>query len=307
MLFKESIAKEPITDTTDFFAIERGDEILIGGKRYIVTGHERERRFGLDDPKFWVKIAIDTDTGEKKLIKLSYFEGFETSLAGIKIKCFRNPEKEAKILELVKDHPNFMQGESYQDTAGNTVRILDVVKGQSFFTYMETIHMSHEQYCEEVLPKLLCALIKPLEAISLLHVQGFKHGDIRNDHLWLEKDTGNYVWIDFDYDYETTENPYFFDLVGIGNILLYTVGKGHHETHLIKYDRERYGDLFERLEPGDLALIDRSRFMNLRKFYPHVPKQLNDILMHFSRSADVYYESIFEIVGDLKHCLRNAF
>jgi hypothetical protein len=306
-MFKESISKEPITDTTDFFSIEHGDEILIGGRRYIVTGHEREYRFGLDDPKFWVKIAFDADTDERKLIKLSYFEGFDTSLAGIKVRCFRNPEKEAKILELVKDHPNFMQGESYQDTAGNTVRVLDVVRGQSFLRYLETISMPHRTYCEQVLPTILAQLIKPIDAMRYLHLKGLKHGDIRNDHLWVEKETGNHVWIDFDYDCATTENPFFFDLVGIGDVLLYAVGKGIHELHMIKYDRVRYKDLFDRLEPGDLGLIERSRFTNIRKLYPYVPKDLNDILMHFSRSADVYYENVTEIVEDVKHCLRVAF
>ncbi len=306
-MFKDFIRKEPITDTTDFFSIERGDEILIGGKRYIITGHERERRFGIDDPKFWVKIAIDADTGEKKLIKLSYFEGFETSLAGIKIRFFRNPEKEARILELVRDHPNFMQGESYQDAAGNTVRVLDVVRGQSFFTYVDSIALSHEAYCEQVLPGILFQLIKSMDAIRYLHLKGLKHGDIRNDHIWIERESGNYVWIDFDYDYETTENPFFFDLAGIGNVILCAAGKGIHELHMIKYDRARYKDLIDRLEPGDLALIDRSRFTNIRKLYPQVPKELNDVLMHFSRSTDVYYESVSEIIEDIKGCLRVAF
>ena len=306
-MFDDAIRKEPITDTTDFLTIERGDEILIGGKRYIITGHERERRFGMDDPKFWVKIAIDADTGERKLIKLSYFEGFETSLAGIKIKCFRNPEKEAKMLELVKDHPHFMQGEWCQDTAGNTVRILDVVRGQSFFKYIESIPLSHKDYFEQMVPGILAKLLRSLEAIFYLHLKGYKHGDIRNDHIWIEKETDNYVWIDFDYDYETTENPFFFDLVGIGNVLLYAAGKAIHEHYMIKYDRSRYKDLIDRIEPGDLAIIDKSRLVNLRKLYPYIPEELNNILMHFSRSTEVYYESVVEVIEDVKQCLRVAF
>ncbi|MCP4104939.1 MAG: universal stress protein [Desulfobacteraceae bacterium] len=71
------------TDTTDFFAIDCGDEILVDGRRYTVSGHERERRFGVEDPKFWVKRAGDSETGEKKIIKLSYFESFETTFGGM--------------------------------------------------------------------------------------------------------------------------------------------------------------------------------------------------------------------------------
>ena len=68
-----------ITDTTEIFSIDYGDVLQIGERRYSVTGHEREFRFGLEDPKFWVKRAVDTETGEKKIIKLAFFESFETS------------------------------------------------------------------------------------------------------------------------------------------------------------------------------------------------------------------------------------
>ena len=66
-----------ITDTSNFFSIDRGDIVQINGRRYKVTGHERERRFGVEDPKFWVKRVIDTETGEKKIVKLSFFETFK--------------------------------------------------------------------------------------------------------------------------------------------------------------------------------------------------------------------------------------
>ena len=83
-----------ITDTTNFFSIERGDIIVVEGKYYRVTGYERERRFGVEDPKFWVKRVIDTKTGEKKIIKLSFFESFNIRIGGMEIDYFRNPEKE---------------------------------------------------------------------------------------------------------------------------------------------------------------------------------------------------------------------
>lgn len=133
-----------------FFSIEYGDEVLVGGKKYIVKGHKRERRFGIEDPKFWVKLADESDTGEKKILKLTYFESFEITLADIK-------------------------------------------------------------------------------------------------------------------------------------------------------------DLYERVEPGDLSIIDRSRFVNLQKLYPYVPKMLNDILMHFSRSAHVYYENMDEVIEDMNKCLYSVF
>lgn len=296
-----------ITDTTEFFSIERGDVIQIGGKRYTVTGYERERRFGMDDPKFWVKKVVDSETGEKKIIKLVFFESFETSLGGIKVKCFRDPDKEAKILELVRDDPFFMHGKSYRDEKDNIIRVLDIVRGPNLFVYIDSLGKGHESYFRTVLPEILTKLVKAFEAIRFLHINGFKHGDIRNDHIIIEHDTGNYVWIDFDYDYEGGENPFGMDIFGLGNILLYAIGKGFHILHMIDNDTLTYGDLIDRLEPGDFSLLDKWRFINLRKFYPYIPKMLNDILMHFSRDAEVYYESVDEIIEDLNRCLYSVF
>lgn len=296
-----------ITDTTEFFSIDFGDIIQLGEKHYQITGHERERRFGMDEPKFWVKTAVDLDTGEKKILKLSFLESFETTLGGVKIRCFRNPQKERDILELVKDHPLFMQGTSYQDEKGNIVRVLNIVRGINLFVHLDSIEEDYESYFRTVLPGILGRLLKAFEAIRFLHIHGFKHGDIRNDHLIMEKETGNYVWIDFDYDYEASENPFGLDIFGLGNILLYTVGKGFHNLHSIMNDRVFYGDLVERLQPSDFSILDKWRLVNLRKFYPWMPVMLNDILLHFSRGAEVYYEFVDEILEDLNRCLHSVF
>ena len=296
-----------VIDTTDIFNIDYGDVIQIGGKRYAVKGHERERRFGMEDPKFWVKRVVDLDTGEKKLIKLSFQESFETMFGNAKVRCFRNPEKEARMLELVRDHPSFMQGTAYTDRKGNVIRVLDIVPGPNFFLYTESLHMPYDRYLTTTLPGVLKRLVKAFEAIRFLHMNGFKHGDIRNDHIIIERDTGTYVWIDFDYDYEASENPFGLDIFGMGNILINAVGKGFHTIHTILDNPGTYGDLESRLEPGDFSIIHRRRFINLRKLYPAIPKMLNDILMHFSRSAHVYYEYDDEIIEDLNRCLYTVF
>jgi len=290
-------------DTTDFCSIDFGDEIIVDGKRYIVTGHEREHRFGLDDPKFWVKRAIEAESGEKKILKLSFFETFDTSLAGVKIRCFRNPEKEGNILKLVKEHPHFMHGRACLDTKGNNIRILDPVQGTKFFSYLRTLSMPHELYFHKLLPNILRRMIKAFEAISFLHHHGFRHGDIRTDHLFIERETGNYVWIDFDYDYETSENPFGLDIFGLGNVLLYALGKGFYELYEIKSHPRTYGNLVESLEPGDFSVLDKFRLLNLRKIFPYLPKCFNDILLHFSFGADVFYETVDEIIEDLNRCI----
>lgn len=292
-----------VTDTTDFYSIEGGDRLQVDKRQYRVIGHAHESQFGIDDPKFWVLRVVDLETKERKIIKLTFFETFVTSLGGVKIKCFRSPEKEASILRLVRNNAYFMQGEDFRDPKGNNIRVLDVVRGKTFLTYIDSFRMKYDIYFTTVLPGLLEKLIGAFEAIRFLHINSFRHGDIRNDHLLVERETENYVWIDFDYDFEATENPFSLDIFGLGTILSYTVGKGFHTAYMITNDGRMYGDLIDRIDGDDFSLLDKSMFLNLKKLYPAIPSALNDILMHFSRSAEVYYEFVDEIVEDLKRCL----
>lgn len=301
------MAGKVFRDTTPIFVIDHGDIIEVGGKQYLVTGHERERRFGMDDPKFWVKRVVDAETGEKKIIKLSFLETFVASYGEVKVNCFRNPAKEAQILDLVRDHPYFMHGISSLDEKGNVLRILDIVNGTNFLLYLDEFTMPYREYMERYLPTILKHVVKAFEAIRFLHINGFRHGDIRNDHIIVEKETGRYVWIDFDYDFEATENPFALDLFGLGSILMNAIGKGLHDMHLIMQQKSSYGDVAERLEPGDFSIIHKRRLVNLKKLYPEIPKPLNDILMHFSKSANVYYEFTEEIIEDLNRCLYSVF
>jgi len=261
----------------------------------------------MEDPKFWVKKAIDSDTGEKKILKLSFLESFETHFGNVSVRCFRNPKKEADILELVRDHPYFMHGTALRDEKDNIIRILDIVPGPNFLLYIDSLSMTYKTYFTKALLDILKKLIKAFEAIRFLHIHGFRHGDIRNDHIIIDRDTGNYVWIDFDYDYEASENPFGLDVFGLGNILINAIGKGFHNIQMILNDTMTYGDLKDRLEPGDFSIIHKRRFINLRKLYPDIPKPLNDILMHFSRGAGIYYEFAEEIIEDLNRCLYSIF
>lgn len=298
--------KKLVYDTSDFFAIESGDIIVLDDKKFEVTGNEKERRFGVEDPKFWVKRVIDLETGERKLAKLTYFESFMTSVEGARVRCFRSPEKEGKILEFVTGRHDFMQGEVFWDSKGNNIRVLDIVRGTNFFLYMEKFsRIPHERYFFETLPEILGKIVEAFEAIRFLHINGFKHGDIRNDHIIVEKRTGNYVWIDFDYDYDAPENPFSLDLFGMGNIILYAVGKGFHNLYMIRHDKFTYGDFIEKVEEGDFSLLDANRFVNLRKLYPYIPRMLNDILLHFSKGTTIYFEFIDEILESLKGYLRS--
>jgi hypothetical protein len=301
------MAGKLITDTSNIFAIQRDDEIVLEDRRYRVTGHVYEQRFGLDDPKIWVKRVEDCETGEKKILKLSYLESFKVTVGGVDVRCFRNPEKEGNILNLVQNHPNFMQGRVCRDQEGHNIRVLDIVEGSNYFIYIDSIRMPYESYFENMLPVLLRNLVRAFEAIRFLHVNDFRHGDIRNDHLIIDNRTGQYVCIDFDYDFESMENPFSLDILGMGNLILYTVGKGFHTYYEIKNNPYVYKDLVEKLDPDDFAIMDKQRLVNLQKLCPKIPPLLNNVLMHFARGTEVYYEFAEEVIEDLNKCIHVHF
>lgn len=294
------------TDTSEFTAIGPGDEICVDGLRFLVTGDEREYRFGIEDPKFWVKKVIDLQTQERKIIKLCHRETFMTNLGGVQVRCFRNPAKESDILKLVRHNNAFMQGTTYLDSRGNPVRVLDIVRGINFLNHLDQFRMPHEIYFWTKLPDILRHIIETIKAIGFLHAHGFRHGDIRNDHVIVTHNTGRYVWIDFDYDFELAENPFGLDIFGLGNLLIYAIGKGFHNYYMIMNDTYTYKDLGDRVTLQDFSMLHRSRLVNLRKHYPYIPPMLNNILLHFSRGAPIFYDNTQEIVEELQGYLASV-
>src|SRR5512140_2301475 len=101
-----------IKDTADFFRVDYDDVVVLGGIPYFVRNNEREGRFGIDDEqKFWVKRARQLFTGEVKILKWVFRERFQARIGEMVFECVRSPQKEARILELVRGRPEFMQGE----------------------------------------------------------------------------------------------------------------------------------------------------------------------------------------------------
>nr|WP_321399994.1 protein kinase [uncultured Desulfobacter sp.] len=299
------MAESYIQDTGNFYNIDSGDILRIDGQTYKVIGHAKEQRFGIEDPKFWVKKVINQTTKDIQYLKFAFFETFEINLGGVKINCFRSPDKEGNILDLVRGHSLFMQGKAFIDENKKNIRVLEVVRGPNFLQYLGNFSdMAYPVYFRTVLPGILRNLSKAFEGISFLHRNGFKHGDIRNDHLFVEKATGNYVWIDFDYDYETTENPFSLDIFGIGNILTYAIGKGFHTVYTIKNNPKIYGDLLDHLSDADFSILDQRRLVNLKKLYPVIPSTMNNILMHFSKHTEIFYERVDEIIEDIDRCVQ---
>jgi hypothetical protein len=285
------------TDTTEFFDIAYGDVVLLDGRPYLIRNSAKEGRFGLDDEvKHWVKRSIDLAKGEMCILKLVFYEKFLASVGGIEFECFRSPRKEARILELVGDHPNFMHGFSSPDEKGNSVRVLEYISGKTLAAYVIDLELPHEAYYYETMPGVLHNFIECLGAIRYLHDHGEKHGDIRRDHILIDKQSGRYRWIDFDYNYRHRENIFGYDLFGLGNVLAYIVGKGDVLTYDLKL---RTPEILARLNDDDLNIVFHNRVAALKKVYPYIPDSLNRVLLHFSYGANRFYERVDELIHDL--------
>jgi serine/threonine protein kinase len=286
------------TDTTDFFKIEYNDVVVLNSKPYLIRHNAREGRFGLDDEvKFWVKRAIDLKTGNLKIIKLVFYEKFKTRIGGIEFECFRSPKKEARILDVVNGHSNFMHGYSIEDKEGNIVRVLDYIFGKSLHAHIGNLKMDHHTYFYKFFPDILSNFMECIEAIRFLHQHAEKHGDIRRDHILIDRDSGQYRWIDFDFNYRHRENIYGYDLFGLGNVLIFLVGMG--DVLLLDLKNQDHPALGE-LREEDVNIVFNNRVANLKKIYPYIPESLNRVLMHFSKGTNWFYENTTQLLDDLR-------
>jgi len=287
-----------IKDTADFFQVDYDDVVVLGGVPYFVRNNEREGRFGLEDQqKFWVKRAIDLKTGRTKILKWAFWEKFTGRIGDLVYECVRSPLKEARILNIVRGRPDFMQGETFMDAAGNPLRIMDFIYGKTLEDITLSFGESHEDYFFNHYPGLLSEFVTAAESIGFLHANGEKHGDIRRDHLLKDTATGQYRWIDFDYNYRHRANKFSYDMFGLGNILIFITGWGDVTKYTLSQDNP---NILSRLSSDDLNIVFHYRVANLRKVYPYIPETLNRVLMHFSAGARVYYASTEELLADLK-------
>jgi len=139
------------------------------GRHAILDQELRKGRpFGLEDePKYWVRRAIDLEDGSTKILQARVHEKFETTIGEVVIERFRSPRKEARILDLVRGHRNFMHGSLVLDEAGNNVRILEYIRGRRYDASLSisepitTITSTH-------FPKVLEEYIELVTAIQFL-------------------------------------------------------------------------------------------------------------------------------------------
>ena len=283
-------------DTSDFMAIAAGDVLRLGGSDYLVTGQAREGRFGIDDqPKFWVKIALDLTTKARKIVKMVFRETFDSRIGDAVFHCVRSPEKEAAVLRQMRGHAGFMQGQPVSDAAGNVVRIIDFIYGPSLYAYLRRQELTHTAYFQEIFPQVMPRLMESITAIAQLHRQGLQHGDIRADHLILNRDSGDYTWIDFDYAVDRPD----YDVFCLGNVLQQAVGQGRHSMDDVRRRPGDYPLLQGALTSGDMSLMFRHRVINLRKLFPYIPEALNRILMRFAAGSADFYTRVDDLLTDL--------
>jgi hypothetical protein len=197
-----------------------------------------------------------------------------------------------------------MQGYSALDEAGNLVRVLEVVQGMRLDKYLENMGATHKEYFEIHCKGMLVNFLDSVRGISLLHAHGLKHGDIRRDHIYVDHEDGRFRWIDFDYDFYLPERPFALDLFGLGNVLLFILGRKNFRPADILHDPELGPEVFARLDTNDLSLVAADRVFNMQKIYPYIPDCLNDILLHFSAGTDVMYDSVDEFYNDLIACIE---
>jgi serine/threonine protein kinase len=297
----QSLPTRPVVldDTTDFMSIDRDHIIDLQGVLYLVRCNEREGRFGMEDqPKFWVKRALDLDSGQMHILKLVFQEEFKIRVGSLQVKCVRSAEKEGRVLELVRGDRRFMQGRTARDSRGNLVRVIDFISGVDLLSYLHSIRLPHEEYAVALLPGILARIRESCGGIQRLHNAGLCHGDIRNDHLLIERDTGCYKWIDFDLNEDFSD----FDVWSVGNILHCVVAKGFVSfSDALRLQPELSGQLSEE----DASVFFPHRVMNLRRVYPYLPAKLNEVLLRFSFGARACYDRVSQIIDDLSDCAES--
>ncbi|MFH1438487.1 MAG: hypothetical protein ABIJ56_22450 [Pseudomonadota bacterium] len=289
-----------VSDTSEFMAIEHGDVVVLGGKAFLVLGNAHEGRFGLDEqPKFWVKRAIDLNDGRKKIIKLMFSESTKFKFGPFVFKCVRSGAKESQLLELARGDLRFMQGYTVRDEKQNIVRVIDLIPGPNLYDYLASMYrMPHEEYFFQHYPALLKRMVSAIEGIKHIHEKGMCHGDIRVDHIIVDRETGDFRWIDFDLQQHSLD----FDVWSMGNAIIFLAGKGEVTFHGLRRGDYGAASKFD-VDDSDASAFFPHRIANIRRVYPYIPEQLNNIFVKYTKKAQEefnHYKSIFLLHEDIK-------
>lgn len=293
-----------VTDTSEWMSITRGNVIALEDRLFAVRGNMTETRFGIgEQPKYWVFSAVDLETSKEKIIKTEFYEEFIAHIGLFKIRCYRSPQKESDVLDLTINDERFMKGLRILDEKNNNVRVIDYIRGKTFFEYIHGKKKSHIQYFRDDLPEILYNLLDSFKAIQLLHQNNTCHGDIRNDHIIIDSATKKFKWIDFDLKQDVSD----FDMWSLGNILSYAVAKGIVTFETVLKNKEIPDRNKRSLTQDDGSAFYQYRIINLKKLYPYIPERLDNLLHHFSIKPIAFYSGIDEFVDDYQKMLWSDF
>ena len=152
-------------DTINFFSVQPDMVVRLEGNDYFIRGHATEGRFGIDDqPKFWVKYAVDLETGRRIVLKLLFYEDFSARSGLFSSRPGAVRKKKAGYWDMIRGNPHFMQGQTVMDGKGNPVRVIEFIRGKTFYNLVNRMEMDHEAYYFDVLPncwKSCCPLFRP--------------------------------------------------------------------------------------------------------------------------------------------------
>jgi serine/threonine protein kinase len=162
------------------------------------------------------------------------------------------------------------------------------------------MNVPHEEYFHTTFIQILEKLIESFSALQILHDNNLCHGDIRNDHILIDQQTGDYRWIDFDLTQDFSD----FDVWSLGNIVQFCVGMGMRTFHEVLQSKDFPEDVKSRLTSDDASAFYGHRIMNLQKLFPYISDRLNDILLHFTANTTRFYESVSQIVSDMGEVLE---
>ena len=149
-------------------------------------------------------------------------------------------------------------------------------------------------------PGLFGRLVQAFAAIGKLHDAGLCHGDIRTDHLLFDRESGALRWIDFDLVQSFSD----YDMWSVGNILAWCVGMGEHTFQSVRLDERFPEKTRSSLDRSDGSVFFNHRIFNLRKLFPYVPEELNAVLLRFSLGSGEGYETMEELLEDLRRARR---
>ena len=122
------------------------------------------------------------------------------------------------------------------------------------------------------------------------------HGDIRNDHIFIEAETGVCKWIDFDYSVTHAD----YDFWSLGNLIIFTAAGGLLLHKDISQNPDRYPRLTSPISAGDCSLYHKYRVANVRKVYPYISKKINHICMRHAIDHIAIYEDYPSLIHDLE-------